>query len=142
MIDSEGIRVAKFPSEAWIQLFKEKVNSNAEYAEAAKNWEGDFQFIVTPDEALDREMIFYVDLWHGKCREVSILRSREERKTAFTWRGTYSNWKRLISEKRDPIRDLLTRKFQLEGDMIRIMRAVRAAQELVKTAASVPTEFV
>jgi len=134
--------LAKFPSEEWIQLFKEKVNSNPKYAEAAKSWEGDFQFIVTPDEELDREMIFYIDLWHGKCRDAALLGSREERRTAFVWKGTYCNWKRLIEEQRDPIRDLLTRRFELEGDMIRIMRAVRAAQELVKTAASVPTEFV
>lgn len=134
--------MAKFPSEEWIELFKDKVNSNPTYAEAAKNWEGDFQFIVTPDEEFDREMIFYVDLWHGKCREVAVLKSREDRRAEFVWQGSYLNWKRLISEQRDPIRDLLTRKFQLKGDMIRIMRAVKAAQELVKTAASVPTEFV
>jgi putative sterol carrier protein len=132
----------KFPSEEWIKAYKEELNKNETYAEAAKDWEGDFLFIVTPDEGLDKEMVFYVDLWHGKCREAYMVPSREAKTAEFVYEGPYSNWKKLIMGQLDPIQSLLMRKFKLKGNMAKIMRYTKAASELVKTASKVPTEFI
>ena len=60
--------MVRFPSDEWIKTFKEELNKSKAYEEAAKEWEGDFLFVITPDEELKKEVIFYVDLWHGKCR--------------------------------------------------------------------------
>ena len=62
-------RMVKFPSDEWIQVFKEELNRNTNYAKAAKEWEGDFLFVITPEDELKKEVKYYVDLWHGKCRE-------------------------------------------------------------------------
>ena len=132
----------KFPSEEWIKAFKEELNKNKAYEEAAKDWEGDFLFVITPDEELDREYVFYVDLYHGKCREACVLPNREARKAAFVFEGPYSNWKKLIRGEIDPIKGLLTRKFKLKGSMAKILRYTKAAAELVRTASKVPTEFI
>jgi len=132
----------KFPSEEWIKAYKEELNKNEAYAEAAKDWEGDFLFVVTPDEGLDREMVFYVDLWHGKCRDAYMVPSREAKTAEFVYEGPYSNWKKLIMGQLDPIQSLLMRKFKLKGSMAKIMRYTKAASELVKTASKVPTEFI
>lgn len=132
----------KFPSEEWIKAYKEELNKNEAYAEAAKDWEGDFLFIVTPDEGLDKEMVFYVDLWHGKCRDAYLVPSREAKTAEFVYEGPYSNWKKLIMGQLDPIQALLMRKFKLKGNMAKIMRYTKAASELVKTASKVPTEFI
>jgi putative sterol carrier protein len=132
----------KFPGEEWIKAYKEELNKNEAYAEAAKDWEGDFLFIVTPDEGLDREMVFYVDLWHGKCRDAYMVPSREAKTAEFVYEGPYSNWKKLIMGQLDPIQSLLMRKFKLKGNMAKIMRYTKAASELVKTASKVPTEFI
>jgi len=132
----------RFPSEEWIKAYKEELNKNEAYAEAAKDWEGDFLFIVTPDEGLDKEMVFYVDLWHGKCRDAYIAPSREAKTAEFVYEGPYSNWKKLIMGQLDPIQSLLMRKFKLKGNMAKIMRYTKAASELVKTASKVPTEFI
>jgi putative sterol carrier protein len=132
----------KFPGEEWIKAYKEELNKNEAYAEAAKDWEGDFLFIVTPDEGLDREMVFYVDLWHGKCRDAYMVPSREAKTAEFVYEGPYSNWKKLIMGQLDPIQSLLMRKFKLKGNMAKIMRYTKAASELVKTANKVPTEFI
>jgi len=40
----------KFPSEESIRAFKDELNKNKAYEEAAKDWEGDFLFIATPDQ--------------------------------------------------------------------------------------------
>ncbi|MEM2589594.1 MAG: SCP2 sterol-binding domain-containing protein, partial [Candidatus Bathyarchaeia archaeon] len=112
----------RFPSEEWIKAYKEELNKNEAYAEAAKDWEGDFLFIVTPDEGLDKEMVFYVDLWHGKCRDAYMVPSREAKTAEFVYEGPYSNWKKLIMGQLDPIQSLLMRKFKLKGNMAKIMR--------------------
>jgi len=132
----------KFPSGEWIKAFKEELNKNETYAEAAKDWEGDFLFIVTPDEGLEKEMVFYVDLWHGKCRDAYMVPDRETKTAEFIYEGPYSNWKKLIMGQLDPIQSLLMRKFKLKGNMAKIMRYTKAASELVKTASKVPTEFI
>lgn len=132
----------KFPSEEWIKAFKEEVNKNKAYEEAAKDWEGDFLFIATPSENLDKEVVFYIDLWHGKCRDAYQVPSRDSKTAEFIYEGPYSNWKKLIMGEIDPIKGLLTRKFKLSGSMMKIMRYTRAANELVKTAQKVPTEFI
>jgi len=134
--------MAKFPSEEWIKLFKEEINKNEAYAQSAKDWEGDFLFIATPDEKLAKEVVFYVDLWHGKCREAYMVPSRDAKKTEFVYEGPYGNWVKLIKGEIGPIRGLLTGKFKLTGSMAKIMRYTRAASELVGTASKVPTEFL
>jgi putative sterol carrier protein len=133
--------MAMFPSEEWIKLFKNALNSNAAYEDAAKTWEGDFLFVVQPDSNLQQQAVFYVDLWHGKCRDATLLGPNEAKQTAFIYEGPYGNWIKLINKELDPIQSLLTGKFKLKGDMLKVLRAVRAAKELVETAGKVPTEF-
>jgi putative sterol carrier protein len=135
------ICLAKFGSEEWIKLYMEQLNLNKSYEEAAKTWEGDFLFIAQPDAEVKEQTTYYVDLWHGKCRSVALLKPGEEKKAAFVFSGVYGNWKKLITTKGDPIQGLLTGKFKLQGDMAKVLRAVRAAKELVETTSKVPTEW-
>ncbi len=143
MIDHQKVThlMAMFPGEEWITLFKDSVNANAAYEDAAKTWEGDFLFVVQPDSTLKEQAVYYVDLWHGKCRDVKLLKAGETKQTAFVYEGPYGNWVKLIKKEIDPIQGLLTGKFKLRGDMLKVLRAVRAAKELVETAGTVPTEF-
>ena len=134
--------MVRFPSEEWINVFMEQLNASKSYEEAAKTWEGDFLFVIGSDAELKESATFYVDLWHGKCREVALLKPGEDKKAAFVYSGPYSNWKKLINKQIDPIQGLLIGKFKLQGDMAKVLRAVRAAKELVETAGKVPTEFL
>ena len=132
----------KFPSEEWVKAFQEEINKSEEYAKAAKDWEGDFLFIVLPDEKYDKEFIFYMDLWHGKCRDAYVVASRDEKKTEFVYEGPYKNWVKLIHGELDPIRSIITRHFRLRGSMVKVMRYTKAAAELVKCISRIPTEFI
>ncbi len=120
----------------------EVLNENEAYEDAAKDWEGDFLFVCTPEGNLKEEARFYVDLWHGKCREARMVEPGEEVEVAFTYTGPYGNWIKLINKEIDPIRGLLTGKFKLKGSMMKVMRYTKAAKLLVATAGQVPTEFV
>jgi len=131
--------MVRFPSDQWIKIFKEELNKNKVYEEVAKTWEGDFLFVITPDEQLKKEVVFYVDLWHGKCRDAYLV--KDNKKAAFIFKGPYSNWKKVINKELDPIRGLIRGMFTVEGDSKVILDQTRAAQELVNTASKIPVDF-
>jgi putative sterol carrier protein len=131
--------MTRFPSNEWINQLKEALNKNRTYADVAKDWEGDFLFIITPDEQWSEEVILYIDLWHGKCREAFI--ADKNQKAAFILKAPYSNWKKVIKKELDPIRGLIRGMLLLEGDSKIILDQTKAAQELVNTASQIQTEF-
>ncbi|MHA1340458.1 MAG: SCP2 sterol-binding domain-containing protein [Promethearchaeota archaeon] len=130
-----------FGTEEWLKVYVEKLNQNKKYEDAAKTWEGDFLFIIEPAGNLDHEIRFYVDLYHGKARDAYVLKEGEEKETAFVFSGPYTNYVKLIEKKLDPIQGLMQGKFKLKGDMGKVMRAVKAAQELVNTILMIDTEL-
>jgi putative sterol carrier protein len=130
----------KFPSDEWIKALMDEVNRSESYAEAARNWEGDFYFVVKP-EAGGEPVHLYMDLWHGKAREAFLATDPSVKRPAFRMVGTPKVWRKVIEKKLDPIQGLLTRQLQLTGNMAMIMQNVRAAQELVNCTTHIPTEF-
>jgi len=131
--------MVRFPSDEWIKIFKDELNKSKEYEEVAKTWEGDFLFVITPDELLKKKFTFYVDLWHGKCRDAYLV--NDSKTAAFIFKGPYSNWKKVINKELDPIRGLIRGMFIVEGDSKIILDQVKAAQELVNTASKIPVDF-
>lgn len=131
----------KFPSHEWVTALCEALNTSEAYAEAAKNWEGDLYFIIEPGGSLTEQAILYMDLWHGKCREAKGITDPGEKNPAFVMSAAYETWVRVIKAELDPIQGLMTRKLKLKGNMTMIMKNVKAAQELVKCCALVPTEW-
>ena len=134
-----------FPTKEWVEAFKNKLNSDEGKAwqEAAKDWEGDFLFVIKPDENFDKKISFHVDLWHGECRKVDFFNEGDELpKTEFQYVGVYSNWIKLVKGEIDPIKCIMMRKFDLVGNKMKVLRAVKAAQELIKTAQKIETNFL
>jgi putative sterol carrier protein len=131
----------EFGSDEWLKAFQEAVNSSPAYAHAARTWEGDFYFIVDPGGPVDEEIVMYVDLWHGKCRGALRAADRSAEEPEFVINAPESVWRKVVGKKLDPIQALMTRQLKLKGDMIKIMKAVKAAKELVECTTMVPTEF-
>jgi len=131
----------EFASEGWVKALQEAINSSPAYAEAAKTWEGDFYFIVDAGGAIDKEIVMYMDLWHGKCREAFLVADRSAKNPAFVINAPLSVWRKVIEKKLDPVQGLMTRQLKLQGDMVKIMKAVKAAKELVECTTRVPTKF-
>ncbi|WP_457590621.1 SCP2 sterol-binding domain-containing protein [Geoglobus sp.] len=128
-------------SEEWVKEYIRLLNESKEYEEAAKDWEGDFLFVVEPDEELDRPLYAYIDLYHGKARDGYIVDDPSKVNAAFEFRGKYSNWKKLLAGEIDPIKGLVTGKFKLKGNMAKVMRYAKAAKVLVEVAQKVETEL-
>jgi putative sterol carrier protein len=130
-----------FISDEWIKAVCQELNQSEAYAQSAKNWEGDFYFIVEPGGEIEEQGIFYVDLWHGKCRGARLIGDEKEEQPVFRMSAPLSSWRKVIEKKLDPIQGLMTRQLKLKGNMAMIMRNVKAAQELVNCCTLVPTEF-
>ncbi len=130
-----------FPSDAWIKAMMEDLNQSQAYAEAAKNWEGDFYFIIEPGGSLDYTVILYMDLWHGKCREAFEVTDPEARKPAFRLSGPVQTWKKVMTRQLDPMQAMMTGQLRLQGNMAMVMKNVRAAKELVESCTRIPTIF-
>ena len=130
-----------FASPAWVAALKDAINASDTYRESAKNWEGDFWFRVDPDAAEGEPKLIYLDLWHGECREARLAASEAEHAPEFRISGAARNWQRVITKQIDPIRALMTNSLKLKGNLAKVMRNVRAAQDLVLCAASIPTQF-
>lgn len=131
----------QFASDAWIERFHQEVNKSEAYRQVAKTWEGDFYFVVEPEGSLTEPIYMYVDLWHGESREALIAQDPSVKDPEFIIRAPVSTWKDVIELRLDPIKGLMTKKLKLKGNMAKIMRAVKAANELVRCTTRISTEF-
>ncbi|MEW5868905.1 MAG: SCP2 sterol-binding domain-containing protein [Chloroflexota bacterium] len=134
--------MAKFPSEAWLQALMEKLNSDAQYAQAAKNWEGDMAFVIEPGSALSEPVRFYLDLWHGKCRDAFVFDDSRPVKPVFTLKAPYENYVRLLKGELDPMQALLTRKLGVQGNMAVLMRSVPTVLDFVRCCREITDSYV
>jgi putative sterol carrier protein len=133
----------RFPSEAWLNAFVEVLNSSARYAEVAKDWEGDFLFIVEPDpERGQPEWACWLDLWHGKSRKAAVVEESAAGppKARFTLRAPLGNLLKVLRGELDPIQAMVTRRLRVEGDMGYLLRNVPVVLAFVGCARQVEIE--
>lgn len=135
-----------FPSEAWIHALVEVLNSDPQYAEVAKNWEGDMLVIIDSDKGVEEKnlpMTFYLDLWHGRCREGRLVkRGSEVPDAAFVLRSPLSNFVRILKGELDPMQAMITRKLQVKGSMAYMLRNIPTVLDFVRCCTSVEIDSI
>ena len=130
-----------FATDEWAKVLQTKLNRSEAYKKAAAKWEGDFYFVVEKGGGVPEDVYMYLDLWHGEARDAYLEVDPSSKKPAFTLQAPLEIWKGVLEKKIDPIRGIMTRQLQLKGNMMKIMKAPKAATELVECAASVDTEW-
>ncbi|MCX6029915.1 MAG: SCP2 sterol-binding domain-containing protein [Chloroflexi bacterium] len=130
-----------FPSPEWVEQLKTEINRSEAYANSAKTWEGDFHFIVEPGGPITESFTLYLDLWHGKCRDAHPVTGEGNKKPEFVISGTLDAYRAIFNKKLDPIQALMTRKLKLQGNMGKIMRAVKATLDLVNCCGMIETVY-
>ncbi len=131
--------MAKFPTAEWVESLQTKLNSDEHYAQVARNWEGDMRFIVDPGGPLTGTVFFYLDLWHGKCREACMEMEQSDRKAAFVLRAPYDQFIRVLLGELDPMQAMLTRKLNVAGSMAIMMRNIPTVLDFVRCCREVTT---
>ena len=134
--------MAKFPTEDWTQAFMEKLNSDSQYAQIARNWEGDFYFTIEPGGSLQTTVVLYFDLWHGKCREAFVVKDLEAKKPAFILSAPFENFMRVLTGELHPMQALMTRKLQVQGNLSVLMRKVPTVLDFVRCARETTDSFI
>ncbi len=128
-----------FGEQEWLDAYVISINESEAYAKAAEKWEGDFVFVTIPDGTgtLTEERRMYVDLWHGKCRGAYYVTPDKPAPddVEYIFSGKYAAWLKVFAGELDPLKGVLQRKFKVEcgpRSMAKMLRAVKASQELVK----------
>ena len=132
----------KILTKEWLDAFGDAINNNQAYKDAASWWEGDMMCVIEPSGPLDHEVRFYLGLYHGDCTGVKLLEPGEEVHPEFTLAGPYDNWVKVAKKELETIQSVMSGKLRLEGNLAKLMRATRAAQEIVNSLQTVPTEFL
>jgi putative sterol carrier protein len=131
----------KFPSDEWIKALMVEVNDSQGYRDAAKNWEGDFYFVINKGHGVPEDVYLYMDLWHGECRDAFEATDPAAQSPEFIIQADVPGWRKVIEKQTDPIRAMMTRQLRLKGTMTKIMKAPKAATELVNCCTRVETEW-
>ena len=131
----------KFPSDEWIKALREHLNASESYQRAAKDWEGDFIFIVEPDDTYPEKTYLHLQLYHGSSAGAALVDPDQLPETEYTIRSPFSTWRKVIDGKLDPIQGMMTGQLKLDGDLMKIMRYPKAAQEIVACCAKIPTDW-
>lgn len=128
-----------FPSQAWLTALEKRLNEDERYAHIARNWEGDLAFVIEPDDpgSSEKSAIFYMDLWHGKCRRTAILEGLAPDQVALRLTAPRKQFLRVVSGELDPMQAMLTRRLRVEGDMTKLLKNVPVVLDFVRCAKSV-----
>jgi len=133
---------ALFPSLEWLEGLSKKLNSDTKYAQIARNWEGDICIVIEPSGPLSEKLLYYLDLWHGKCRKTEILKDLSSVQPKFVLSATYDNISRIMKGELDPMTAMMTRKLQVHGSMAYMMRNVPTVLDFVRCAREATTEIL
>jgi putative sterol carrier protein len=135
--------MARFPTDAWFQLFIAAINGSPEYLDAAATWEDEIAFVIEaePDRNVPDDVWACLDLWHGRCRGGGVVDPERGARAPYVIRAPYSRWKDVLRGDLDPVKGMMQGKLKVQGDLPTILRYVRAANELVHLTGSVDTSF-
>jgi putative sterol carrier protein len=130
-----------FPSDAWVKALMVEINKSTAYAEAAKNWEGDFVFVIESTNGQSHPVLLYMDLWHGACREAAEISDESAKKAGYRLSAPLATWKKVLLKQLDPMQGMISGQLKLKGSLPMLLKNVRAAKELVACCTLVPTDF-
>ncbi|MFE6156943.1 SCP2 sterol-binding domain-containing protein [Streptomyces sp. NPDC057889] len=137
--------MAVFPSSEWLDDYVARMNSSAEFEDAARTFEADISYVfeAEPDLGHARDVWARAGVGGGKCLWWNYDVSPEEgRSSQFVLQGPYSLWKQIIQGQVDPMEAMLDGDLVVTGHLPTLLKYVRAANALVDLAASGTTAFL
>ncbi len=154
--------MAKFATDEWAEQYAKALNENEEYRAAAgpkgfppDGWEGDYIFVIEPSGNLDHKIEMWIGLYHGDCTGTKILKKEDKYQlikpgekapegvigVEFIYSATYDNWEKILKKELDAVKALLKGQAKLQGDMAKVLKATKAAKEMVNTSANIDTQY-
>jgi len=124
----------------WVALYEKAVQDDAEYKEAAKQWEGTVVLHIepNPDHGLDFDIYIMMDLWHGDCRSMRIVPPEVGEAGDFIISGALERW---AMSRKDSSKAVMQGKLRFKGDIGKITRAAKAAKRLSELSSAVGGKY-
>ena len=132
-----------FPSTEWATAYRDAINAS-EYRHAGASWtHGPMALVIRRGQGTvpPEDQAIWLDLERGQCKAARLTSVEEAQRAPFVFSADYTRWKQVIHKELEPIRAILQRKLEVQGQVSTIVRFVQAAKELVECAARVPTQF-
>lgn len=129
----------QFPSAEWAEAYRDALNANVAYKEAAQAWVGDILLLVRPSDPNAPAPGVHLVLAHGECSAATYHPDARDVASEFVYEGLPESWQRLMRREVDPVKAILDGTFKIRGNLAKMMRFTRAAKELVETASQVPS---
>jgi len=167
--DTDRAETYYFPSQAWFAEYRDRINQDDEYAEAAADWgtdfNGDFVFEMEemPIDDLDTDAMpdslaadldqyvqeaegsyvgyAFLGLEGGECTAAELVEGPDEVDAGFTLSADNDTWKRLMQGELGVVDGMMSGRFEIDGDMQKVMQYSQAAVRLTETAADIDAEF-
>jgi len=133
-----------YPSDEWLQAYRDAINQSADFRIAATDWVGDVTFVIEaePEKGLTLDVWHWLDLARGICRNAKTVTPDEGDRAAFVVRAPYSRWKEVIRGRLEPTKAMVQGKLRLKGDLKKIDEQRKAVGVLVSIASEIPADFV
>jgi len=169
MMARTGAATTYFPSQGWFDEYRERINDDDAYAEAAADWgvefDGDFVFEMRemPADDLETEAMpdglaaeldryvseedgdhvgyAFLGLEGGECTDAHLLEDPGAVEPGFTLTADNGTWKRLLGGELGVVDGMMSGQFDVDGDMQKLMQYSRAAVRLTEAAAEIDAEF-
>ncbi len=125
--------------EEYKDRFKEKINSDKEYADLASNVKDSYTLVLQaePDKGIKETMIVGFEIKEGKMVDIWS----GERETSYILSAPYRIWVDILIGKIGANRAFITRKLSIKGNMPRLLKTAKATDRLVALLREIPTEF-
>lgn len=126
-------------SREWFTDFAGELNRDATYENLAKEWEGDILFIINGDSSSTslrwgESMLARLDLFHGKCRKLDFPDSADGTVSQYRIEGDASDWEAIMKGNADLISSIMKGVVKVEGNLMKLMKYLPAAEEIVRCA--------
>lgn len=156
-----------FPSQAWFDEYRRRIDDDDGYAEMASDWgvgfDGDILFEMTdvPVDEIDLDALpadlreeleafvlpgdtgyAVLGLEAGECTRADFVASRADAEYGFVMSGTYDAWRELVTGRVGAVDGMMSGKFDVEGDMQKILSHSESASRLTELSASIDDRFV
>lgn len=132
-----------FPSQGWVESLKDILNQDEQYSRIARDWEGELLITIEmqDDPSGSHEMVFFLDLWHGECRQAQLLSHGDSLPDAkFKLTASRARMIDILSGALDPVQAMMTRQLKVDGPMSYLLRNVPVILDFIRCCQLVETD--
>jgi putative sterol carrier protein len=128
-------------SPAWTDAFRQAVNTDAGYRDAAARWTNPVALVVEPGAGLEAGAAVQLDLAAGACLGAESLAPHAVT-APFVLSAGLDNWKRILVGDADPIAAVAKGDLRLtRGSISTLMLHARGAKALLHCARQIETAW-